>query len=591
MRDLVRAPFILAPFPDWETTLRIAAWSTWIAIGLFGGAALHSAQRITSSQAPSWSQWAQNAQHTGASSVAGQTIDQQLSDIVFDPFVTQETAETSGALTMHYQAPLVNGNLVFMEVKSGWYNSCNPPGSGQPFPCGPNNWNTEIWNETAFTRANKQLVQSWNFQTDWVPVPNDYALGGWEPVFQPALSSTSIYVPGSAGTVYKLNQSNGSLLAQINPFSTLDPSRFVWGPLTADGAGNIYYNVVQVDTTAPWSSDIVGSWLVKVAADGSTRTVSYTTLVPNAPTKCLGYFSSSQLPFPPAPNAKPASITCGSQRAALNLAPTLSNNGNTIYLVSRAHFAPRAGYLVAVNSNLALKWARSLQKLLNDGCNVLLPPNGTPGGCRSGATTGVDPTQNTRGSAIISDQASASPVVTPDGSILLGVNTAYNYGRGHLLKFNQSGKFKGSYDFGWDTTPSVFPHDGTYSIVLKDNHYDMGSYCSNATWCPPAPPGPYYITQLNSDLTVGWQFADPTIDPNHPNGYEWCVNALALDKNGAIFGNSEDGKLYAIQPSGTAFQSLFLKQVLDAGYTPLSIGSDGTIYTLNDGHILAVGAQ
>ena len=570
--------------------MRTVYWSACLVVPLLGFAALYSAGGITASPGPAaWPQWAQNSQHTGNLQVAGQPIDQQFADLVFDPFVAQETAEMAGALTVHYQAPLVNGRQIFMEVKTGWYNSCNPPGSGKPFPCGPNDWNTEIWNERAFLLMNGQLVQSWNFQSDWVPVPNDYKLGGWEPVFQPALSSSFIYVPGAGGTVYKLNQSDGSLVAQINPFSSFDTSKFVWGPLTADNAGNLYYNAVQVNVTTPWSSDVLGSWLVKIAPDNSTSTVSYSSLIPNAPTVCLRTFSPSQLPFPPSPNAKPGNMTCGSQRAALNVAPVISKDGTTIYTVSRGHFAARAGYLVAVNSNLNVKWFRSLQKLLKDGCNVLLPPNGTPGGCRTGATTGVDPTQNTPGSAIISDQASASPVLAPDGSILLGVNTAYNYGRGHLLKFNSAGIFKASYDFGWDTTPAVYSHNGTYSIVMKDNHYDMGSYCSNRTWCPPAPPGPYYITQLNSDLTIAWQFADPTTDSRHPNGYEWCVNAMAVDKNGVAFGNSEDGNLYAIQQGGTSYQSLFLKKVLDAGYTPLSLGGDGTIYTLNDGNIIAAG--
>jgi len=570
--------------------LRAIHWSTWLLLLLAGFVLVSGADNVDSlAGAAAWPQWGQNAQHTGNLPVAGQTIDQQFADLVFDPFVAQETAETGGALTTHYQAPLVNGTTVFMEIKTGSYNSCDPHGSGQPFPCGPNDWNTEIWNETAFTWLNHQLVKAWNFQSDWVPVPNDFTLGGWEPVFQPALSSSFIYVPGMGGTVYKLNQSNGSLVTKINPFGTIDPSKFVWGPLTADNSGNLYYNAVQVNLATPWSSDALGSWLVKIAPDNSTSTVAYSALVPDAPKQCLGYFSPSQLPFPPTPNAKPGNITCGAQRAALNLAPVISKNGKTIYTVSRGHFAPRAGYLIAVNSNLKGKWVRSLQKILNDGCNVLLPPNGTPGGCRPGATTGVDPTQNTPGSAIISDQASASPVIAPDGSILLGVNTAYNYGRGHLLKFDQAGIFKGSYDFGWDTTPALYAHNGTYSIVTKDNHYDMGSYCSNPTWCPPAPPGPYYITQLNSDLSLGWQFADPTVDGTHPNGYEWCVNAMAVDKNGVAFGNSEDGNLYAIQQGGTSYQRLFLKKVLDAGYTPLSLGGNGTIYTLNDGHMLAVG--
>ena len=63
------------------------------------------------------------------------------------------------------------------------------------------------------------------------------------------------------------------------------------------------------------------------------------------------------------------------------------------------------------------------------------------------------------------------PVVLPDGNVLIGVSTSYNFARGHLLKFNPQGGVLATYDFGWDLTPAVFEHDGTYSILIKDNHY------------------------------------------------------------------------------------------------------------------------
>ncbi len=70
-------------------------------------------------------------------------------------------------------------------------------------------------------------------------------------------------------------------------------------------------------------------------------------------------------------------INCGSQRPALNSAPAISSNG-AIYLVSRAQFADRYAYLVAVNPDLTQKWIASFRGRLKDGCNVIVPPNGTP---------------------------------------------------------------------------------------------------------------------------------------------------------------------------------------------------------------------
>jgi outer membrane protein assembly factor BamB len=148
----------------------------------------------------------------------------------------------------------------------------------------------------------------------------------------------------------------------------------------------------------------------------------------------------------------------------------------------------------------------------------------------------------------------------------------------------------------------VYSHGGTYSIVIKDNHYDAGSYCGNPTFCPVAPQGPYFITQLMADLSLEWQFKNTetqscertgsgglTCKTTHPNGFEWCINAPAIDGNGVVYANSEDGNLYAINQGGTVKQRIFLKLAIGAAYTPLSIGSDGKIYTENDGHLFVVG--
>ena len=76
---------------------------------------------------------------------------------------------------------------------------------------------------------------------------------------------------------------------------------------------------------------------------------------------------------------------------------------------------------------------------------------------------------------------------------------------------------------------------------------------------------------------------------DHPGGFEWCINAPAVDANGVIYANSEDGNLYVINPDGSLKQHLFLKLALGAAYTPLAIGGDGKIYTENDGHLFVVG--
>ena len=466
-----------------------------------------------------WPQWARTPQHTGATSAVGQSPNRQLVDLTFDPFAAQEQAETYGELLAHYQSPLIDGSKVLLEVKTGTYISCQPPGSGMPYPCGPDAWNSEIWNERAYVWQGSSLTQVWNFQSDWKPVPNQPKPSGWEPVFHAALWNGFVFVPGFAGTIYKLNESDGTIVAQYRPFGPIDdPNKYVDGPLTVDRNGNVYFNAVGLDPSNPWGVDVTGAWLVKVSPIGVIQSVSYTALVPGAPTMC-------------------ANSPCGSQRGGINVAPAISNDGMTVYSVSRAHFFSNFGYVVAATADLMPKWQSPLHGLVG----------------------------NT--SPQVWDQSSSSPVVAPDASVLYGASSSRNVGRGYLLKFNSAGKYLTNYNFGWDETPAIYAHGGTYSIIIKDNHYFTG---------------PFSITQLDSNLVTEWQFKSPT-------GYEWCVNAPAVDANGTVYANSEDGNVYVINQGGTLKGSLFLRLALGAAYTPIAIGRDGKIYTENDGDMFVIG--
>jgi outer membrane protein assembly factor BamB len=97
------------------------------------------------------------------------------------------------------------------------------------------------------------------------------------------------------------------------------------------------------------------------------------------------------------------------------------------------------------------------------------------------------------------------------------------------------------------------------------------------------------VTQLGADLKVEWSFKNTTIDKNHPNGYEWCINAPTIDANGVVYVNSEDGRVYVVAQGGKQQSKLFLQQAVGAAYTPLSLGPDGKIYTQNDGVLFVVG--
>jgi hypothetical protein len=553
--------------------------------------------------AQEWPQWGQNQRHTGTSTAVGQTAGHILDSVVYDPFAAQEQADplTDNDLLVHYQAPLIDGNDVYMEFKTGTYTSLD-------------HWETQTWNEKKLRWMGGHLVTQWSFETDWKPTPFSLQPMGpfWEPVFHGALAGSFVYVPGASGTIFKLNKSNGSVAARINPFGTIDIDTFTTGPLTADSAGNIYYNAIKVVHGAAWQSDVVNSWLVKVSPNGTAQTATYASLTPGAPggnDKCPGIFATNQLPWPPSPTAVAPTVKCGSQRPALNQAIAVASNG-TIYTLSTAHLASRTAYLLAVNPNLTPKWQASLRDRFNDGCDVLLPPSGTPGGCRAGANVGVDPAENRPGAGRVLDDSTASVIIAPDGSLFYGAYTRYNYFQGHLMKFSSTGQFLAAYPFGWDTTPSIYSHDGTYSIIFKDNHYsDGGSYCNDDVLCPPdrtasnpASPEEYFITRLDKDLNVEWKWKNTNHDSctrgtngqvtcvsDHPAGFEWCVNAAVVDSAGVTYANSEDGNLYVINPDGTLRENLFLNLAIGAAYTPLSMSADGKIFTQNDGVLFVVG--
>jgi outer membrane protein assembly factor BamB len=576
-----------------------------------------------------WSQWGKNPQHQGFVTTDGQAATSILEDIVYDPFTAQEEAASGDELLVHYQVPLIDtDNNVYMEFKTGSFT-------------GNNTWNTQIWNEKRLSWVNGSLVTIWNFESDWKPEPRRLVTETlWEPVFHGVLTGNFVYVPGLGGTIHKLDKDTGAHLARINPFGlTIDPKTFVAGPLSADDSGNIYYNVSKYDRAVALPTDpqpnravFVDSWLVKVTRDGSVTKVRYHDLMApaNPPTTdCVGAFSAQgfDLPWPPGPTATPSSGPCGDQRPGLNIAPAIAPDG-TIYTGSRANLNSRYSYLVAVEPDLTLKWAASLRdRGINDGCGVLIP-NATvanpvqKGKCSYNAPTGVDPDTNQMPAGRIIDSGTASPTVLPDGSVTFGAYSRYNIARGHLFKFNSSGQFQHFFDFGWDDTLAVVHHqnDGGFSIVMKDNHYDeeAGFYCNPNPALPNSlivcdftgiPAGPFYITQVNSNLEPEWKFqstetrschrnSDGSVtcvdDGTHPHGFEWCINAPAIDGQGNVYVASEDGNVYVLDQghSGvftTPKFKVFTNLAIGAAYTPFSIDNTGRLYAQNNGHLFVLG--
>jgi hypothetical protein len=565
----------------------------------------------TTAFAQDWAQWGRDPQHSSQINAVGQNLNRNLADLIYDSAVPGELSVASqlfgdAVLLVHYQVPLIDGNDVYMEFKSGNASATT--------------FDQLNWAENKLTWQGGNLVQVWSFASDW-KAPGSY-FDFWQPVFHSVLANGALYVPGAKGTIFKVNKSTGAQIAKINPFNGNENNAFTAGPISADSSGNLYYNVIKLQGSGGfYDKDSVDSWLVKVAPDNSTTRVSYSVLTPGTPgpdDPCEISFAQNLAPWPPSPTALPPTVRCGPMRVAVNIAPAIAPDG-TIYSITRSHApaANRSAYLVAVNPNLSLKWIASLDNRFNDGCGVpissggVLPPNGQPGGCRIGANLGVDPGVNHAGGGRVLDDASSSPVVAPDGSVFFGAFTRYNYSQGHLMHFSSTGAYLGAYRFGWDITPGIAKHGNSYSVVIKDNQYgEVGSYCAVEAVCPSdrtvansgGYPEGYFITQLDHNLNVEWRFQNTntfscsrqpdgsvTCVNDHPNSFEWCVNAMAIDSNGVIYANSEDGNLFALNPDGTLRSKIFQQLALGAAYTPASIGLDGKIYSQNAGHLFVAG--
>src|ERR1041385_2931822 len=192
--------------------------------------------------AQEWPQWALNAQHTSKVSTVGQNLNQNIVNLIYDPLVPQEMAESAKLfgdedLLAHFQAPLVDGNNVYMVFKSGSYT--------------PRNSSSQSWGETkyAWNGSHTALNIVWQFASDYNAPGN--LIDDWEPVFHPALANGSLYVPGKGGSVFRVNKSTG-VGTRINPFPNDDDGGIranldVTSPITVDAAGNIYYTAVQFD--------------------------------------------------------------------------------------------------------------------------------------------------------------------------------------------------------------------------------------------------------------------------------------------------------------------------------------------------------
>jgi hypothetical protein len=404
----------------------------------------------------------------------------------------------------------------------------------------------------------------WQLTSDYTPPPHR-----WTPSFNPVLTPDSRMLmplvggrvqvctaPDSANAAASVSNltfytSNAVYLAGKTLF---DASVFIDTPLTSDAAGNVYFGfrILNVVLDGP-----AGGGVARIDVNGNGSFVT-----------AFDATGDSRL-----------------AKAAMNCAPALSNDGATLYVVFNSGGPVNSrpvGRLVALDATTLATRAH----------RPLLDP-----------ATGAD--------AWVSDDATSSPLVGPDGDVYIGVlesnAPAHNY-RGWLLHFDAAlSTLRTPGSFGWDTTPSIVPRAmlgaryagaSSYLLLTKYNNYaGAGGDGRNRV----AILDPNDLTQadpiVGASVTVMREVITqlgPTPDPGGPAGSvrEWCINTAAVDPaTSSVLVNSEDGFLYRWHlPSDTLSERISMNAGVLQAYTPTLVGPDGRIYAINNAYLHSVGS-
>jgi len=395
----------------------------------------------------------------------------------------------------------------------------------------------------------------WTMATDYRLPPFN-----WVPSVNPALTSDSRVVvplaggrvrvretPDAASGVERTIVFYGDAAYTAAPAS-YDATVFINTPITTDGQGNAFFGFT---VTGANPLGLAGG-IVRIAADGSVRRVD-------------------------------ASVAAGEAamvKTAMNSAPALSTDERTLY---------------AVVNNIVAAGSRAVGRLVALDSATLAP---------LASVLLNDPLSGTR--AWVSDDATSSPTVGPDGDVYIGVleanAPAHNF-RGWLLHFNAAlTQVKAPGSFGWDNTASIVPlsmvpqYTGTasYLLALKYNSYGgvgSGDGQHRVAIIDPA------ATQTDRFVNVSvmrevMTVLGPTPDPDYPGGVEeWCINTAAVDPaTQSVLMNSEDGTLYRWHlPTNTLSERIRLNNGYAQSYTPTAIGPDGRVYAVNNARLFSIG--
>ena len=478
-----------------------------------------------------WSGYAHEPQHSAMASVASQP----LSHILWQTAVDLNPQYNGGELFIHYGSPLITrSNTVIVPVKTG--------ASG--------GFKVEAL-------AGATGATNWARSTDYVLPSHD-----WIPSYSPTLTPKNrLYFAGGGGTVYYCDTpdttNSSPFIGQIAFYGLANYAAntnvylnnvFICTPITSDRYGNIFFGF-QVTSSTPVS---LTSGIARIDYNGTGTWIAASATVSNA--------TVSQV--------------------AMNCAPALSNNHQTLYLAVNNGYSGY-GYLVALDSRTLAPLASVRLK------DVKYPSN----------------------DANVDDDGTSSPTVGPDGDVYFGVleNPWYaNHDRGWLLHFDSTltqTKVPGA--FGWDDTASVVPasmvpsyHGGSpYLLMTKYNNYVEvgGDGVNKIAILDPQNSMTDPISGaavMKEVLTIAGPTPDSEFTNTYPNAvHEWCINSAAVDPfTKSVLANNEDGKLYRWDlTSNTLSETNVLTSGIGEAYTPTLIGVNGIVYAINNATLYAIG--
>ncbi len=430
-------------------------------------------------------------------------------------------------LAIHYAGPVITAaNTVLFPYRS------NPP----------NGWEM-------IAKAGATGTTIWTATSDYTSPASS-----WVPPFPLHLSAQNeLFYAGAGGTVFRRTTPDSAAGKTVRLVfygakafaahtAELEADVQISTPITADGKGNIFFGFLAA---TPNPANLV-SGIARIGPNGIGTWVSATAA------------------------AGDANIT----EVAVNCAPAITANGKIVYIaVSNTN----SGYLLGLD---ATTLATTYKVALTD------PSSGAP--------------------AWIADLSTSAPTIGPDGDVYYGVleNPFPNHNdRGWLLHYDASlSTVKTPGSFGWDDTVSVVPASlipsykakGKYLLMTKYNNYiGIGSgdgqnkiaiLDPNATEADPVLPAVTVMNEVQTQLA-------PLANPSEGGLYEWCINSSAVDtKNAAVFAGSEDGHMYRWDlATNTLNQALKLNPPRPEPYTPSEVGPDGTIYSINNATLYAIG--